>query len=99
MALCTQLQERDDPRDRAEAEYIALLLNVCVGALPLDSQISYTGPEGIGELVDAFENDLNRNRNLDTWQQIVEQVNQGHIDAPECTDADQIFRHASPCDN
>ena len=96
-ALCTQLEERDDSRDRSEAEYIALLLNVSVGALPLDSQISYTGPEGIGKLVDALEKDLNQNSNLDTWQQIVEQVNQGHIDAPECPDPDQIFRHVSPC--
>ena len=96
-ALCAQLQDRTDPRDRAEAEYIALLLNVSVGALPLDASISSQIEGTIGQLVDSFEEALNQNRNLDTWQQIVEQVNMGNIDAPSCPDPDQIFKNVSPC--
>ena len=96
-ALCAELQDRADPRDRAEAEYVALLLNVSVGALPLDASISSQIEGTIGHLVDSYEEALNRNSNLDTWQQIVEQVNLGNIDAPECPDPDQIFRHVSPC--
>jgi hypothetical protein len=95
--LCAQLQDRADPRDRAEAEYVALLLNVSVGALPLDASISTQIEGTIGHLVDSFEEALNRNRNLDTWQQIVEQVNMGNIDAPECPDPDQMFRSVAPC--
>ena len=96
-ALSDQLHDLDDTRDRAEAEYLALLFNVEVGALPLETTISHSGPETIADLVKAFENDLDRNQNLDTWQQIMERVNEGHIDAPKCPDADQIFRHVYPC--
>jgi len=96
-ALCSQLQNRQDPRDHAEAEYIALLLNISVGALPVEAPISRDIEGSIGRLVGSFEDALNKNRNLDTWQQIVEQVNLGNIDVPECPDAYQIFHHVAPC--
>ena len=96
-ARCIQLQDRSETRDRAEAEYIALLLNVSVGAMPLDASISQEIEGTIGQLVDSFEEALNDNSNLDTWQQIVDHVNRGYIDAPECPDPDRIFKHVTPC--
>ena len=96
-ALCMQLQDRIETRDRAEAEYLALLLNVSVGAMPLDASISQEIEGTISHLVDSFEEALNHNSNLDTWQQIVDHVNRGYIDAPECPDPDRIFRAVSPC--
>ena len=96
-ALCEQLQDRKEPQDRAEAEYIALLLNVCVGALTLDMPISKTMDGTVGKLINTFEEALNNRSNLDTWQKIVEQVNKGKIEVTPCLDPDQIFTHVSPC--
>ena len=96
-AICEQLQDRKELQDRAEAEYLALLLNVCVGALNLDMPISKKITGTVGELINSYEESLNNDSSLDTWQKIVEQVNKGKIDVLPCTDPDQIFTKVSPC--
>ncbi|HET9235577.1 MAG TPA: hypothetical protein VFP10_15755, partial [Candidatus Eisenbacteria bacterium] len=96
-ALCEQLQDRKELQDRAEAEYLALLLNVCVGALNLDLPISKKITGTVEELIYSYEEAINNNSSLDTWQKIVDQVNRGKIEVLECPDPDQIFLHVPPC--
>ena len=97
-ALCSQLAgpSPKTSRDTAESEYLTLLLNVCSGALPLDTQISKDGD--VSSLINSFENALNSNVDLDQWRKIAEKVNKGSgLDAPACPDPESIFRNIPPC--
>jgi hypothetical protein len=100
-ALCSQLAgpKPKVARDTAESEYLALMLNVCVGALPLDAQVSAKGFGGtIAVAIDAFENALNTSTNVDFWSKTGTRINKGNVViASECADPDALFSSVPPC--
>jgi hypothetical protein len=100
-ALCSQLAgpKPKVARDTAESEYLALMLNVCVGALPFDAQVSAKGFGGtIAVAIDAFENALNTNTNVDFWRKTGARINKGTVViASECADPDALFSSVPPC--
>ncbi len=96
-AICSQLAgpSPKDARDTAEAEYLALMLNLCVGALPLNAQTSKDGI--VSEVIDSFENALNTGIDIDQWEKIADKVNQGGVDATRCPDPESVFSSTPPC--
>jgi len=101
-ALCSQLAgpKPKVARDTAESQYLALMLNVCVGALPLDTQVSAKGFGGTTQAaIDAFENALNTNTNVDFWSKTGARINKGAVViASECADPDALFSSVPPCE-
>jgi hypothetical protein len=75
------------------------MLNVCVGALPFDAQVSAKGFGGtIAVAIDAFENALNTNTNVDFWRKTGARINKGTVViASECADPDALFSSVPPC--
>jgi hypothetical protein len=100
-ALCSQLQGPPEgiTRDQVESQYLALMLNVCVGALPLDVQISMKGFTGtVISAVDTIENALNTNSDLDFWKKAAQKINHGNgLNASDCVDPDSLFGSVPPC--
>jgi hypothetical protein len=100
-SLCSQLQGPQEifTRNLVESQYLALLLNVCVGALPLDVQVSTKGFTGtVASAIDAIEEALNTNSNLDFWRKAAQKINHGNrVDASDCPDPDSLFGNVPPC--
>ena len=96
-ALCSQLSGpfHKTARDAAEAEYLALLLNICSGALPLGTPVP--GGGNVGGLIDSFENAINTGVAIEEIQKLVERVNKGLVDATRCADPTSLFRGIPPC--
>jgi uncharacterized repeat protein (TIGR01451 family) len=99
-ALCSQLQ---GPRpmtllDMAEIQYLGLMLNVCSGALPLDTEIMNGFDGTVAEAIDAIENAINTGENLDFWKTIADDINNRiGVNAEDCPGGDSLFRNVPPC--
>jgi hypothetical protein len=98
--LCGQL-EGPRPmtiRDMTEIQYLGLMLNVCSGALPLDTPISNSFNGSVADAITNIENALNTNTNLEYWKTVADQINNRvGVNAPACPDDDAIFRNIPPC--
>jgi hypothetical protein len=100
-ALCLQLQGPRPMtiRDMAEIQYLGLMLNVCSGALPLNTLISNGFNGTVGAAIDSIEAALNSGNNLDYWKSVADDINNRiGIDAADCPNGDSLFRNVPPCD-
>ncbi len=97
--LCSQLQ---GPRpmtlhDMTEVQYLGLMLNVCVGALPTSTLIDngmFTGT--VGELIAGIEDVLNNGGNYGYWETQADQTNNRiGVLAADCSE--DPFRTVEAC--
>jgi uncharacterized repeat protein (TIGR01451 family) len=96
--LCAQLQ---GPRpmtnlDMAELQYLGLMLNVCSGALPLNTPIDNYFEGTVGEAIEAIENAINTGQNVNFWKDVADQINNRiGVLAADCEE--DVMRNQEAC--
>ena len=99
-SLCVEL-EGPRPmtlRNMAEIQYLALMLNICSGALP--QYIEYDGLVNmtVGEVVAALESAINTGDDLDLWSTVADEINNRiGVLAEDCEDPEGLFTGLPPC--
>lgn len=98
--LCSQLQGPRPMmiRDMAEIQYLALMLNVCAGALDPSTRVENAFSGTVGGAVDAIEEALNSGEDIEYWKTVADHINNRiGIEAPGCPEGNDLFQNLSGC--
>jgi hypothetical protein len=98
--LCEQLQNFRgmSQLDRAEQQYLVLQLNICIGALSDQIEVSNGFTGTIGAAIDSLEAAMNNDGDVSHWSQVIANINDNlNLDAEECPEAGQLFGSVEPC--